>query len=141
VFPDHFTLEMAEAVISDPPIDEHDAIDLVARPVGRSLVTTVNAPGGLRYQLLEMPRQYGGDRVTERGDVGRTQRRLLAWAMSGVDRARASGPSAVASIHQLSWPGWMSAFSQRISPTTERGVGGQPAIQRAITQAQPRIPG
>jgi len=86
VFPDHFTLEMAEAVVSDPPVAEPDVIDLVSRLVGKSLVTTVNAPDGLRYRLLEMLRQYGRDRLAERGDVDRCQERLLAWAMSGVEQ-------------------------------------------------------
>jgi len=86
VFPDHFTLEMAEAVVSEPPIDQPDVIDIVSRLVGRSLVTTVNAPDGLRYQLLEMLRQYGRDRLIERGDVGRFQQRLLGWAMSGIQQ-------------------------------------------------------
>lgn len=86
VFPDHFTLEMAEAVVSGPPIDEPDVVDIVSRLVGKSLVTTVNAPDGLRYQLLEMLRQYGRDRLAERGDVDRVQQRLLAWAMSGIEQ-------------------------------------------------------
>jgi predicted ATPase/class 3 adenylate cyclase len=86
VFSDHFTLEMAEAVVSDPPVAEPDVIDIVSRLVGKSLVTTVNAPDGLRYQLLEMLRQYGRDRLTERGAVDRFQQRLLTWAMSGVQQ-------------------------------------------------------
>jgi len=86
VFPGHFTLEMAEAVMSEPPIDQPDVVDLVSRLVGKSLVTTVNAPDGLRYQLLEMLRQYGRDRLTEHGDVDRFQQRLLAWAMSGIQQ-------------------------------------------------------
>jgi predicted ATPase/class 3 adenylate cyclase len=86
VFPDHFTLEMAEAVVSAPPVDEPEVVDIVSRLVSKSLVATVNAPDGLRYQLLEMLRQYGRDRLTERGDVDRFQQRLLAWAMSGVQQ-------------------------------------------------------
>jgi predicted ATPase/class 3 adenylate cyclase len=86
VFPDHFTLEMAEAVVSAPPVDEPEVVDIVSRLVSKSLVATVNAPAGLRYQLLEMLRQYGRDRLTERGDVDRFQQRLLAWAMSGVQQ-------------------------------------------------------
>jgi predicted ATPase/class 3 adenylate cyclase len=86
VFPDHFTLEMAEPVVSDPPVDEPDVVDIVARLVGKSLVTTVNAPDGLRYQLLEMLRQYGRDRLTESGDDDRVQQRLLTWAISGLER-------------------------------------------------------
>jgi len=79
-------IRMAEAVVSDPPVDEPDVIDLVSRLVGKSLVTTVNAPDGLRYQLLEMLRQYGRDRLAERGDVDRYQQRLLAWATSGTEQ-------------------------------------------------------
>ena len=86
VFPDHFTLEMAEAVVSAPPVDEPDVIDVVSRLVGKSLVTTVNAPDGLRYQLLEMLRQFGRDRLAERGDVDRYQQRLLTWAISGAEQ-------------------------------------------------------
>jgi predicted ATPase/class 3 adenylate cyclase len=84
VFPDHFTLEMAEAVVSDPPVDELDVVDILSRLVGKSLVATVNAPDGLRYQLLEMLRQFGRDRLAERGDADRFWQRLLAWAMSGI---------------------------------------------------------
>ncbi len=86
VFPDHFTLEMAEAVIPEPPIAEPDVVDIVSRLVAKSLVATVNAPDGLRYQLLEMLRQYGRDRLVEYGDVDRVQQRLLGWAMSGIEQ-------------------------------------------------------
>jgi len=43
VFPDHFTFDMAEAVVSEPPVSELDVVDIVARLVDKSLVTTVNA--------------------------------------------------------------------------------------------------
>jgi predicted ATPase/DNA-binding XRE family transcriptional regulator len=85
-FPDHFTLEMAEAVVPGPPVDKLDVVDVVARLVGKSLVTTVKAPDGLRYRLLEMVRQYGRDRLIERGEGDQTWERLLAWAMSGVEQ-------------------------------------------------------
>ena len=86
VFPDHFTLEMAEAVISAPPIEGADVFDIVSRLVTKSLVSTVNAPDGLRYQLLEMLRQYGGDRLAERGEADVVQQRLLLWAVAGVEQ-------------------------------------------------------
>ena len=85
VFPDHFTLEMAEAVVSEPGTGEFDVVEIVSRLVDKSLVTTVNAPDGLRYRLLEMLRRYGHDRLAERGDLDRFQERLFAWAMSGVE--------------------------------------------------------
>ena len=73
VFPDHFTLEMAEAVVSEPGAGEFDVVDIVSRLVDKSLVTTMNAPDGLRYRLPEMLRQYGHDRLAERGDLDRFQ--------------------------------------------------------------------
>jgi predicted ATPase/DNA-binding XRE family transcriptional regulator len=90
VFPGHFTLEMAEAVVPGAPVSELDVVDLVASLVGKSLVTTVNAADGLRYQLLEMLRQYGRDRLAERGEADKFQERLLAWAMSGVEHLEAA---------------------------------------------------
>ena len=85
VFPDYFTLEMAEAVVSEPG-EERAVLDFVSQLVSKSLVTTVIGPDGLRYRLLEMLRQYGRDRMTERGETGQLQERLLAWAMSGVEQ-------------------------------------------------------
>jgi predicted ATPase/DNA-binding XRE family transcriptional regulator len=89
VFPGHFTLEMAEAVVSGPPVSEPDVVEIVASLVSKSLVTTVNAADGLRYQLLEMLRQYGRERLAELGEADKFQERLLAWALSGVEHLEA----------------------------------------------------
>jgi predicted ATPase/DNA-binding XRE family transcriptional regulator len=88
VFPHHFTLGMAEAVVADPPADDPDypdVVDVLASLVGKSLVAAVNAPDGLRYQLLEMLRQYGRDRLAEHGEIDGCQERLFAWALAGVE--------------------------------------------------------
>jgi predicted ATPase/class 3 adenylate cyclase len=89
VFPDHFTLEMAEAVVSEPPVVAFDVVDVISHLVGKSLITTVNAPDGLRYQLLEMLRQYGRDRLIERDEVDQFRERLFAWAKSGIEQLEA----------------------------------------------------
>ena len=86
VFPDHFTLEMAEAVVPESPVSEVDVVNVVSRLVDKSLVATVNAPDGLRYRLLEMLRQYGHDRLIECGEADRFRERLFAWAMPGVEQ-------------------------------------------------------
>ncbi|HXW78160.1 MAG TPA: NB-ARC domain-containing protein, partial [Acidimicrobiales bacterium] len=84
VFPDHFALDMAEAVVSDPPKGS-DVLELVSRLVGKSLLTTVIAPDGLRYQLLETLRQYAFARLEERGEGDRFRERLLSWAIAGAE--------------------------------------------------------
>ena len=85
VFPTHFSLEMAEAVVSGPPVDTTDVFELVTRLVEKSLVTTTSVDGGLRYQLLETLRQYALDRLIERDEVDRWRASLLGWAMRGVE--------------------------------------------------------
>lgn len=85
VFPDHFTMDMAEAVLSELTVGELEVVDVISRLVNKSLVTTVNAPDGLRYRLLEMLRQYGLQRLIERGEADQIQERLFTWAMSGVE--------------------------------------------------------
>ncbi len=85
VFPDHFTLDMAEAVASGPPVDARDVVDLLSRLVDKSLVTTVMAADGLRFTLLETLRQYGLDRLDDDGALEANRERLFDWAMSGVE--------------------------------------------------------
>lgn len=86
VFPHHFSLEMAEAVISGAPVEELDVVDVITRLVEKSLVTTVAVGDGLRYRMLETLRQYALDRLLERGEVDQWRARLLAWSMERVDQ-------------------------------------------------------
>ena len=84
VFPHHFSLEMVEAVAADPPVDQLDVVDVLTRLVERSLVATVVTSEGGRYQLLETLRQYGLDRLVDRGEEDRYRDRLLDWSLAGV---------------------------------------------------------
>jgi len=76
IFPDSFTIDSAEAVCGDAPIDARDVLDLVAALVDKSLVVAVARPSGTtRYRLLESTRAFGLDRLRESADTGR--QRLL----------------------------------------------------------------
>jgi len=81
VLPDHFTLEMAEAIVSGGGVDDADVVDLVTRLVEKSLVTTVVVDGGLRYRMLETLRQFALDRLVERDDAGEQRARLVDWSV------------------------------------------------------------
>jgi len=85
VFPDHFTLEMAESVVAGSPVEALDVGDIVSHLVDKSLVTTVIAPDSLRLTLLETLRQYGLDRLNNDGTVDVYRERLLDWAQGGVE--------------------------------------------------------
>jgi predicted ATPase/class 3 adenylate cyclase len=90
VFPDHFTLDMAEGVVPGGPVDPADVVELVARLVDKSLVTTVVVGDDLRFNLLETLRQYGAARLRDEDAADKFQRRLFDWAMRGVDELSAA---------------------------------------------------
>ena len=54
-----------------------DVLDLLASLVDKSMVVAERAPGGSRYRLLETLREYGEERLVERGEVGSTHDRHL----------------------------------------------------------------
>jgi predicted ATPase/class 3 adenylate cyclase len=85
VFPDHFALEMAEAVVSDNSVDIADVMNILGQLVDKSLVTTTVVGGVSRYRLLETLRQYGAERLREDGSTERFRRRMFDWAMHGVE--------------------------------------------------------
>lgn len=68
VFADGWTLEAAEAVCAGGGI-AGDILDLLGLLVDRSLVQVEQSGAGPRYRLLETLRQYGGDRLAERGEA------------------------------------------------------------------------
>ena len=69
VFGGDFTLEAAEQVCSDGDLARDDVLDLVADLVEKSLVQMTEVDGTARYRLLETIRQYGVERLAERGET------------------------------------------------------------------------
>ena len=81
VFPDHFSLEMAEAIMPGDGVDALEVVDVVTRLVEKSLVTTVIVDGELRYRMLETLRHYALDRLVERGEADTLRERLVDWSV------------------------------------------------------------
>ena len=95
VFAGSFSLEAAESVTSDDPVDEHDVLDLLGRLVDRSLLLAEEGTEEARFRLLETIRDYAQERLAESGEAAARFARHLAWCVSLVDRARQaffSGP-------------------------------------------------
>lgn len=83
VFAGSFTAEDAEEVCAP---DRHDALDLLARLVDRSLVELV--PGSeTRYRLLETIRQHAWRRLVEAGEADTIRDRHLARYVAVAERA------------------------------------------------------
>jgi predicted ATPase/class 3 adenylate cyclase len=69
VFAGTFDLAAAEAICADDAIDEYDIVDLLGDLVDKSMVIAVRSDRGTRYRLLETLRQYGEERLADRGET------------------------------------------------------------------------
>jgi predicted ATPase/class 3 adenylate cyclase len=69
VFAGGFDLRAAEAVCAGGDIDEYDVIDLIGELVDKSMVVADRGESGTRYRLLETLRQYGEERLDDRGET------------------------------------------------------------------------
>jgi predicted ATPase/class 3 adenylate cyclase len=87
VFAGGFDLEASEAVCGFAPIDHDDVLDLISALVDKSLVTADRASGATRYRLLETLRQYGEERLEERGEARLVRQRHLSYYLRLADRA------------------------------------------------------
>jgi predicted ATPase/DNA-binding XRE family transcriptional regulator len=74
IFAGGFTLESATAVCSDETIDQIAMLTLLSSLVDKSLVQAELAQSGTRYRLLESTRQYGREKLTERGEYATAAR-------------------------------------------------------------------
>jgi predicted ATPase len=110
VFRGGFTLQAAEAVGSGDGVGADDVLDLLASLVDKSLVVASQNDGGAtRYTLLETLRQYGAERLEERGD---TEAVCLRHALYYLELAEEIG-----ALLDL-WEDWPGLF-QRLDPETD----------------------
>ena len=77
VFTGGWTLEAAEFVCGEGR-EGPDVLDLMARLVDKSLITSEDSDGGIRYHRLETIRQYARERFFETGEVEAIRDRHLA---------------------------------------------------------------
>jgi predicted ATPase len=77
VFAGGFDLPAAEAVCGFAPLDELDIVDVLGALVDKSLVVADHADRVTRFRLLETLRQYGEERLEERGEMLVAQERHL----------------------------------------------------------------
>lgn len=96
-FPDGFTLEAAEEVLGDDAL--HDVTELVEQ----SLLTVVEAAGGVRYRMLETVREFGRMRLESAGETAAARAAVRAWAVGYADRhgVRLYSPEQVDAMDRL----------------------------------------
>jgi non-specific serine/threonine protein kinase len=88
VFAGGWTLEAAERICQfDRTQSDADISDLIARLVDRSLVVADETMAGTtRYRLLETLRQFGRDRLVDRGEATCIRNQHLSWAVALAER-------------------------------------------------------
>src|SRR5688572_7170668 len=84
-FAGSFTLDAAEAVCSDEPVEAEDILDGVSALVDKSLVVMEAGDGVARYRLLETVRQYGVERLREAGELEALERRQAAYFLAVIE--------------------------------------------------------
>ena len=88
VFVGSFDLDAVEAVCGDNPLDALDVEDLLSALVDKSLVALVRRPEAVRYRLLETLREYGNERLVERGGREQLRDAHVAHFVERADMAR-----------------------------------------------------
>jgi predicted ATPase/class 3 adenylate cyclase len=75
VFAGDFTLEAAEAVVTDDALDALDLLDLLAGLVAKSMLVLDDTGPRDHYRLLETMRDFGHQRLSERNELERLEER------------------------------------------------------------------
>lgn len=100
VFAGGWRLEALEAVADDPQALEH-----LEQLVNKSLVTTEDGLGGMRYTLLETIRQYAREKLFDAGaeDAAQARDRHLAFYVQMAEAAlpRLAGPEMIECMDEL----------------------------------------
>ena len=85
VFAGGFTLDLAESVGAETPLDRYEVLELLTGLVDKSLIITEEQGTSFRYRMLETIRQYGRERLAAAGEEPVTRDRHLAAFLGLVD--------------------------------------------------------
>ncbi len=92
VFSGGCTLEAAEAVCPGGPLGAEEIFETVTALVDRSLLTTEERSGSMRYGMLESIHQFARARLEQAGESAELSRRHLNWLLGYVRQADLEGP-------------------------------------------------
>ncbi len=96
-------LEAVEIVCPGAGVGSSDVLRLLGDLVDQSLVALDDAAAEPRYRLLETVREYGRDRLVERGEREATEAAHAIWALALADQAEAALPS----------PDWQASLARQ----------------------------
>jgi len=92
VFSGGCTLEAAEAVCPDDSLNAAEIFETVTALVDRSLLTTEERCGSMRYGMLESIHQFARTRLERAGESAELSRRHREWLLGYARQADLEGP-------------------------------------------------
>ncbi len=125
VFVGGWTLEAAESVCADVEQDgilPHDILDLLTRLVDKSLVTTEEVMGEIRYHRLETIRQYSREKFFETNEVESFRK----WHLSFFVRFAEQVDENLKDRDQVTWQSRMSEEQDNLRAALEWGLSKNP---------------
>jgi predicted ATPase/DNA-binding SARP family transcriptional activator len=101
VFAGGCTIDAVEAVCPDPSLPLDVVFETVTALVDRSLLTTEERFGSMRYGMLESIHQYALGRLDAAGEMAVLHRRHLDWLLDFAGKADLAGPDQAAWLDLL----------------------------------------
>jgi predicted ATPase/DNA-binding SARP family transcriptional activator len=129
VFAGGCTLEAAEAVLPDTGLlRAEDVFDTITALVDRSLLTTEERYGSMRYGMLESVHQFARTQLAAAGEQEELSQRHLAWLVDYAGQADLDGPDLQA------WLDLLEADLENIRAGLEWGLA-RPGSEQALRLA------
>ena len=135
VFAGSFDLAAVEAVCGDgEDLDPLDVLDGLSALVDKSLVVTDHQARPARYRLLETLRQYGAERLDERGETDLLRGRHLAHYVDVAEAARAAfqgdDPHGGVARFDANWDNLRAALGWAVA--TDDASAAEKLVRRAV---------
>jgi predicted ATPase len=102
IFAGDFDLEGAEQICGFDPLSEPQVLDLLAQLVDKSLLVTVEEDRAVRYTLLEITKQYGREKLSEKGELNALQDHYCDYYLA---KTRVGYEERLE--HSIKWFGWL----------------------------------
>jgi predicted ATPase/DNA-binding SARP family transcriptional activator len=133
VFAGGCTIDAVEAVGPDDVLPLDAVFETVTALVDRSLLTTEERFGSMRYGMLESIHQYALRRLAEAGEDTDLRQRHLAWLLDFAGQADLDGPDQGAWLDLLEaeLDNFQAGLEWSLAPPGQR-PGGDPAVALAI---------
>ena len=133
VFAGGCTIDAAEAVCPDEELPAGAIFETVTALIDRSLLTTEERSGSMRYGMLESIRQYALGRLAEAGEAVALHDRHLAWLLDFAGQADLAGPDQAAWFDMLEdeRDNLRAGLEWSLAPS-DRSQGAQPELALAL---------